>query len=325
MGKAIMMGLALLLTLPAWAEPLADQPALLFENGRLPRELLLERLQQVRFAFREMPAPGQRPRPWLRGYGLDGDWDAGASTLAYRTSGVALGVDRELGGQWMGGLLLALEQADADEEAASLGSDNRYLGLYATTRVYNQLGFKLGLLHAWHRLDARRWEMGQRLDSETRGRSLQLFGEASYAMDFREFSLSPFAGLSWQRGALDGFGEQGGSAARYRAGSHWQRSQLDLGWRLNKPWTLEHGRLAGRASLTLQLPLGEQRGAVTLFDAAGEPQRLPGRHSQGTAVRLGLSLDRELGGGRSLGLGYSGRFAEWGHEQALIARVSLAL
>ena len=52
-----------------------DQRALLLEGDRLPREAALDRLQQVRFAFREAaPEAGEWPL-WSRICGIQGSWD----------------------------------------------------------------------------------------------------------------------------------------------------------------------------------------------------------------------------------------------------------
>ena len=161
------------------------------------------------------------------------------------------------------------------------------------------------------------------LDGDGRARSLQLFGEASYAMDFRTFSLEPFAGLAWQRSRFDGVRERGGAAALWLAGGDEERAYLTLGWRLARPWTLDQGRLVGRASLALRQQLDDDRLSLRAWDAAGDPQPLRGRDLDASSLRLDLSLDHELGRGRYLGLGYAGRFAEQAREQALALRLSL--
>lgn len=323
--KGRIWGWALLgmLTLPAQAQLLVDQRELLLEDGRLPREAALDRLQQVRFAYREMPAAGQRWSTWLRGYGQEGEWRGAEPSLQLQSQGLVLGLDRPLAGQWMGGVLVSAGRAEADADAGHFAINSQHLGLYAATRVYHQLGFKLGLLHGWHQLEGRRQEGGVRLGGDTAARSLQLFGEASYAMDFRNFSLEPFAGLAWQRSSIDGFGERGGAGALQLDGGDEERAYLTLGWRLARPWTLDHGRLVGRASLALRQQLDDDRLALEAVDAGGERLALRGRDLDASSLRLDLSLDQDLGRGRYLGLGYAGRYAENAREQALAMRLSL--
>ena len=311
------------LTLPAQAQLLVDQRELLLEDGRVPREMALDRLQQVRFAFREMPAAGQRWSTWLRGYGQNGEWRGADPSLQLQSQGLVVGLDRPLAGQWMGGALLALGQSEADADSGRFVIHSQQLGFYAATRVYHQLGFKAGLLHGWHQLESHRLQGGTRLSGDTQARSLQLFGEVSYAMDFRNFSLEPFAGLAWQRSAFDGFGERGGADALQLDGGDEERAYLTLGWRLARPWTLEQGRLVGRASLALRQQLDDARLSLDALNASGEQARLRGRDLDASSLRLDLSLDHELGRGRYLGLGYAGRFAENAREQSLALRLSL--
>lgn len=311
------------LAMPVQAQLLVDQRDLLLEDGRVPREMALDRLQQVRFAFREMPAAGQRWSTWLRGYAQDGEWRGDEPSLRLQSHGLVLGLDRPLSGQWMGGALLSAGRAEADADTGRFAVDSQHLGIYAATRVYHQLGFKLGLLHGWHQLDGRRQEGGTRLGGDTSARSLQAFGEASYAMDFRDFSLEPFAGLAWQRSNIDGFGELGGAGALHLQGSDEERAYLTLGWRLARPWTLDEGRLVGRASLALRQQLDGERLSLVALDDGGAPQALRGRDLEESSLRLDLSLDRELGRGRYLGLAYAGRLAEQAREQSLAVRLSL--
>src|SRR5690606_12505484 len=90
------------------AQRLLDPRALLPDDSRVPREAALDRLQQVRFAFREaQPESGEWPL-WLRLQGNRGHWDGG---LQRHGEGLTLGTDRPLGGQWMGGGLLSLSRS----------------------------------------------------------------------------------------------------------------------------------------------------------------------------------------------------------------------
>ena len=84
---------------------LLDQRALLLNDSRLPREAALDRLQQVRFAFRESQAEADQWPIWTRVQGYHGHWDGG---LQRRGESLTLGLDRPFAGQWIGGGLVAL-------------------------------------------------------------------------------------------------------------------------------------------------------------------------------------------------------------------------
>ncbi len=305
-----MLGLlSVLAVLPAQAEQvLLEQRALLLDDSRLPREAALDRLQQVRFAFREAQAePGQWPL-WTRAYGLRGSWDGG---LERHGEGLIVGLDRPLAGQWIGGGLLSLSRSrlDADDGAAS--SDDAHIGLYAATRVYNQLGFKLGALYGQHRLDSG--------GDHASARSWQLFGESSFAIDFRDFTLEPFAGLALVQldsGALRSNGLR-------LAGADEEGGYLTLGWRLAAPWYWQQRKWVGRASLALRQDLGSDRLDGEATTDSGAVLQLQGREFERSSLRLDLGLDHQLCDDLYLGLTYAGQYAEDARDNALAARLSL--
>lgn len=284
---------------------LLDQRALLLEDSRLPREAALDRLQQVRFAFREAaPEAGEWPL-WARGYGIQGSWDGDG--LERHGEGLLLGLDRPLGGQWVGGVLAGVARSRLDHEQGHASSDSSHIGLYAATRVYNQLGFRLGALHGWHDLQ-----------HGGRARSAQLFGESSFALDFRDFTLEPFAGLALVH--LDADAQRGGDL-RLR-GADEEGGYLTLGWRLAAPWYWQQRKWVGRASLALRQDLGSDRLSGEATDARGERLRLQSREFERSSLRLDLGLDHELSRSLYLGLTYSGHYAEDARDNALALRLS---
>ncbi len=287
---------------------LLDQRALLLNDSRLPREAALDRLQQVRFAFRESQAEADQWPIWTRVQGDHGHWDGG---LQRRGESLTLGLDRPLAGQWIGGGLVALSQARLEDDADSGASDSAHVGLYAATRVYNQLGFKLGALYGQHRLDSG--------SDHASAYSWQLFGESSFALDFRDFTLEPFAGLALLR--LDG-GALRDNGLRLQAADE-EGGYLTLGWRLAAPWYWQQRKWVGRASLALRQDLGSDRLNAEAMSADGQRLRLQGREFERSSLRLDLSLDHELRDGLYLGLTYAGDYAEDARDNALAARLSL--
>jgi outer membrane autotransporter protein len=282
-------------------EPLLDQRALLLDDSRLPREAALDRLQQVRFAFREKQTQEGDWPLWSRAYGIHGFWDGG---LQRDAEGLLLGLDRPLGGQWIGGVLGGVSRSRLETDEQHLHSDSAHLGLYAATRIYNQLGFKLGALQGWHEL-----ERGER------ARSWQLFGESSLALDFRDFTLEPFAGLAYVQLDAPGQRERG----LRLPGADEESGYLTLGWRLAAPWYVQQRKWVGRASLALRQDLGSDRLASRAWSEEGDALRLQGREFERSTLRLDLSLDHELSERCYLGLTYAGHYA----EDALAARLSV--
>ena len=284
---------------------LLDQRALLLEDSRLPREAALDRLQQVRFAFREKQAQEGDWPLWSRAYGIHGSWDGG---LERDGEGLMLGLDRPLGGQWIGGVLAGVSRTRLDDTTDHSDSDSTHLGLYAATRIYNQLGFKLGALQGWHEL-----ERGER------ARSWQLFGESSLALDFRDFTLEPFAGLAYVQLDAPSQRERG----LRLPGADEESGYLTLGWRLAAPWYVQQRKWVGRASLALRQDLGSDQLTSRAWSEEGDALRLQGREFERSTLRLDLSLDHELSEHCYLGLTYAGHYAEDARDNALAARLSV--
>ena len=284
---------------------LLDQRAVLLDDSRLPREAALDRLQQVRFAFREKQAQEGEWPLWSRAYGIDGAWDGG---LQRDGEGLLLGLDRPLGGQWIGGVLAGMSRTRLEDDTGHADSDSTHLGLYAATRIYNQLGFKLGALQGWHEL-----ERGER------ARSWQLFGESSLALDFRDFTLEPFAGLAYVQLDAPSQRERG----LRLPGTDEESGYLTLGWRLAAPWYVQQRKWVGRASLALRQDLGGDRLASRAWSEEGDVLRLQGREFERSTLRLDLSLDHELSERCYLGLTYAGHYAEDARDNALAARLSV--
>ena len=294
--------------LAADARLLLDQRALLLDDSRLPREAALERLQQIRFAFREPAAgPGQWPL-WLRVQANRAELDG---SLERHAEHLTLGLDRPLGGQWMGGALLSLAQARLQADVGNVHSSSTHFGLYAATRVYNQLGFRLGALYGAHRLDSG--------SDHAAAHSWQLFGESSFALDYRDFTLEPFAGLALVR--LDSAALQG--AGVRLTGADEEGGYLTLGWRLAAPWHWQQRRWVGRASLALRQDLGSDRLTGRAVSSAGVPLTVRGRELERSRLRLDLSLDHALRDDLYLGLNYAGEYAAGARDHALAARMSL--
>ena len=297
---------ALLLVAPTLQadELLLNQRALLQDDARLPREAALDRLQQVRFAFREAAAEADEVPLWARTYAQYGSWDGG---LQRDGEGLLLGMDRALGGQWVGGGLLGVTRTRLEQDGDHRREHSQYLGLYAATRVYYQLGFKLGFIHGWHHP-----ERGS-------ARSQQVFGESSFALDFRDFTLEPFAGLALQRLDAGNVREPG----LRLPGADEEAGYLSLGWRLSAPWYVGSRKWVGRASLALRQNLGDDSLCSRALNGLGEPVTACSRAFERTGLRLDLGLDHELGRDLYLGLSYVGQFADDARDNTLAARLSL--
>ncbi|UUY06467.1 autotransporter outer membrane beta-barrel domain-containing protein [Pseudomonas sp. J452] len=303
-----------------------SQRSLLLDDSRLPREAALDRMQQIRFAFRERPAPAGQLQGWSRGYGGYGSWDGGNDSdgLERRSTGLLVGVDRPLTGMWMAGALAGVSRSELQaDEGGDSDVDSYHLAAYATTRYY-QLGFKLGAAYSWHELDSQRRSAGQRLRGNSQAASAQLFGEASYPLDFREFTLEPFAGLAYVHLDADSLHETGGTDALHLSGEQQDGAYLTLGWRLASAWQVRERRLVGRASLAARHGFFDDRAEAQAWQpATGQSFELSGREFERDQLRLDLSLDYQLAEQLYLGLTYAGQYADDARDNQLGARFSL--
>ena len=138
-------------------------------------------------------------------------------------------------------------------------------------------------------------------------------------MDYRNFTLEPFAGLALVHLDADArrFDGQRLVAAYEQAG------YLTLGWRLAAPWHWQQRKWVGRASLTLRQNLGSDRLRDEAVDGQGVLQQMHSREFERSSLRLDLSLDHELSRSLYLGLTYVGHYAEDARDNALAARLSL--
>ncbi|VXB61233.1 Autotransporter outer membrane beta-barrel domain-containing protein [Pseudomonas sp. 8AS] len=308
------------------AELPLSQRSLLLDDSRLPREAALDRMQQIRFAFRERPAPAGELRGWSRAYGGQGSWDGGSDSprLERRGAGLLVGVDRPLAGMWMAGALAGVGRSELQaDEGGDSDVDSYHLAAYATTRYY-QLGFKLGAAYSWHELDSKRRSAGQRLRGDSQAASTQLFGEASYPLDFREFTLEPFAGLAYVHLDADSLHETGGTDALQLSGEQQDGAYLTLGWRLASAWQLRERRLVGRASLAARHGFLDDRATAQAWQpATGQSFELSGREFERDQLRLDLSLDYQLSEQLYLGLTYAVQYAEDARDNQLGGRLSL--
>lgn len=308
------------------AELPLSQRSLLLDDSRLPREAALDRMQQIRFAFRERPAPAGQLQGWTRASGGHGSWDGSSDSarLERRSAAWLVGVDRPLTGMWMAGALAGVSRSELQaDEGGDSDVDSYHLAAYATTRYY-QLGFKLGAAYSWHELDSRRRSAGQRLRGDSQAASTQLFGEASYPLDFRDFTLEPFAGLAYVHLDADSLRETGGADALQLSGEQQDGAYLSLGWRLASAWQVRERRLVGRASLAARHGFLDERAEAQAWQpATGQSFELRGREFERDQLRLDLSLDYQLSEQLYLGLTYAGQYADDARDNQLGARFSL--
>ena len=119
--RAALAGLCVLLAAsPALGDSLAAASrAVLLEDSHFLRDAMSERIQQIRFSFREPPLDEGQAPAWVRAFGSHGSADADhrAPRRERDIGGLLLGSERKLGNWLVGGV--------GGYSATSVGSANR--------------------------------------------------------------------------------------------------------------------------------------------------------------------------------------------------------
>ncbi|MCO6055990.1 autotransporter domain-containing protein [Pseudomonas sp. MOB-449] len=298
--RATFVGLcALLLGGPAFGDSLsASSRATLLEDSHFLRDTVSERIQQIRFSFREPPLDEGQTPAWGRAFGSHGSADADhrAPHRERDIGGLLLGSERKLG-NWLAGVMGGYSATTVEVQGADADIHSLHLGAYAGTKIYNQIGVKLGAAWSGHDGDRRA------ADSD----SGQVFGELSYSLDFRDFSAEGFSELAYVRLDSDSLGTLGG-----------QRDEIGystFGLRGTTRIDLASGRrLTARISSGWRHAFSDSR----LEDESGAAVALTR-----DAFRLDAGLDYQLTEQAYAGLFYNGTYAEDARDNGLTARVSL--
>ncbi|WP_342246222.1 autotransporter outer membrane beta-barrel domain-containing protein [Pseudomonas sp. OTU5201] len=290
---------ALLLAAPALGDSLAAASrASLLEDSRFVRDAASERIQQIRFSFREPHLEEGQSPAWARAFGSHGSVDADhrAPRRERDVGGLLLGSERKLGNWLVGGMggysATSVEVQGADADIQSL-----HLGAYAGTKIYNQIGVKMGAAWSGHDGDRRAADAN----------SGQVFGELSYSLDFRDFSAEGFSELAYVRldsdsqGAIDSQRDEIGYSTFGLRGT----TRIDLA---------SGRRLTARISSGWRHAFSDSR----LEDESGAAVALTR-----DAFRLDMGLDYQFTEQAYAGLFYNGTYAEDARDNGLTARVSL--
>lgn len=299
-SPAILCGsCALLVALPTPGDELAAASrATLLEDSHFLRDAASERIQQLRFSFREPPLEeGQQPA-WARAFGSRGSVDADhrAPRRERDLAGMLLGAERPLG-DWLVGGMGGYSATSVDPSGAGADIHSLHLGAYAGTKVYNQIGVKLGAAWSAHDGDGRAAD----------GDAGQVFGELGYSLDFRDFSVEGYTELAYLRLDSDAIATTGSQRDELGYGTFGLRgtTRFDLG---------SGRRLTTRLGAGWRHAFSDSR----LQDASGGDAAL-----LRDAFRLDLGADYQLVEAAYLGLFYNGTYAEDGRDNGLTARLSL--
>lgn len=301
----------------------SSQSALLTGVG-LVRSDLLARMRMADDA----PAPGAQGPIWLSMIGgnvtLDGDRNA--AELGSQDWGFLIGTDGApewLGGDWRLGVAGGYTQTDfaVDDRLANGESDNLFLSLYSD-RHWGPLALRLGAAQSWHWIDSERRALGGELTGNTKGRTVQAFGELGYNFTFGAADIEPFANASYVHQHIDGFGEGGGAALTIEDADT-DLGFTTLGMRGSTLMSLSDTSLALHGLLGWRRTVGDLTPDSTHAFGGGTSFTIEGTPLARDAAVLGLGLNLSLSDTATLDIGYDGQST--GNTLAHSGRVRFAV
>lgn len=268
---------------------------------------------------------------WTQGYGTFGrvKGDGNAASFKTRNGGVLAGVEGSTAGGLVAGILAGHELASIAVEGDRSKADveSFIVGTYFG-RAFGPFEVIAGNVLASNQIETTREvafsDYSDKLTADYRSSTLQLFGEAGFAVETGVARFEPFTGLALAYLDTDAFKENGGDAAlKVRASSQalgtstvglrvhrhfaslWQGASLDV-----------HGSVAWRHSF------GEVTPVVTSSFAGSDPFNISGVPiDEHTLLVQGASFDltRQL----SVTTIYAGEFSNNAAVNSLRAGVSL--
>lgn len=306
----------------------------LVEDSHHVRDAVNNRLRQ---AFGDSVAAGNSARTqsvaglnatvWGQGFGSWGH-ASGAHGTAAKTerssAGFLAGADAEVFDNWRLGLAggYARSSIDVDQRLSSASVDSYHLALYSGGR-FGALGVRLGAAYTWNDADVRRGVafsgFADSASSSYRSGVAQIFGEASYAAQFGATAVEPFLSLAWVNLSSDRFHEFGGPAALVGKTGDMNTTFTTLGARVAHTFAMGEGRaLTARGTVGWRHAFGDVdprswmalSGGASSFNVTGAPIA---RNS----LLVEAGLDMNVAANITLGVAWTGQFAERAQDQSL--------
>ncbi|MEP0670658.1 MAG: autotransporter domain-containing protein, partial [Sulfitobacter pontiacus] len=269
---------------------------------------------------------------WTQSYGTFGraEGDGNAASFETRNGGVLAGVEGSTAGGLLGGILAGYEQASiaVDGDRSNADVESFIVGTYFGG-AFGPLEVIAGTVLASNEIQTTREVAfsgySDKLTTDYRSSTLQLFGEAGFAVETSLASFEPFAGLAFVYLDTDTFEENGGDAALKVRASSRALGTSTVGLRVHRhfagPWLgvgLDlHGSVAWRHSFGDVIP------SVTSSFAGSDPFNIGGvpldEHTLLAQMGASFDLTRRF----SITTTYAGEFSDNAAVNSLRAGVSL--
>jgi outer membrane autotransporter protein len=275
--------------------------------------------------FYKAPPPAAAPMPaqvyavWAQGLGSRGSLkgDGNAAQTDHSLGGVISGLDVTFNGSWRLGVAGGYSQSsfNSPDIAASGSSDSYHVSLYGGGRT-GAWGLRGGASFSWSDIITSRQIAVVNLAGLQRGdyaaKTTQVFGEVGHEFAFAAGVLEPFANIAYVN--VDGGVDETGVAAM-TGSSRLATTYTTLGLRGAKQLT---DTLTARSTLGWRHALGDITPvAVLAFQSGGAAFGLAGSPIARDALVAEAGLDLAVAPNASLGVSWSGQFADQSHINAI--------
>ncbi|MCS4230008.1 subtilase-type serine protease [Stenotrophomonas maltophilia] len=308
----------------------AATPLALVESSRYVRDAALSRAVGARSPQDDA---SQATGAWVQAIGGSGklDGDANTARTQSNTSGLLVGIDRDIGG-WQLGLLLGNGRTDtkqAQGRSAKARIDNTHVGLYAG-HSWGAFGLRGGLGYSRHDIDSSRQVAfagySDGLNASYDAKTKQAFIEAGYRFGGTQGGLEPYLQLARVEVDVDDVREQGGAAALTGRVADTATTVATVGVRFDKglkaafqqdAWLHVVGGVGYRRAS------GDRDGLAQLAFDGGSSFAVSGAPIADSAVVAELGLSAWLSPRQQLELGYNGQFGDESRDHGVNARWSV--
>ena len=247
------------------------------------------------------------------------DGDGNAASTSYSSNRILVGGDAEVGGGWRLGAAAGAGSGNFNVKGRSSdGSvDNYTMALYGGRgwdMGVGKLKVLLGAGYTRHDIKTSRSVNlvdAQSLDASYDGSTWQVFGDVGYAMPLAEnFSLEPYANVSWFKQRIDGFDESGGDAALTSSSTTAKLGTYTLGLRTAMVFPGKTNTVTLRGTLGWRHAFGDRdpSRSMSFIEGAGSSFSVVGAPIAQNMAVVGLGGEVGLGENFALGLNYDGQF-----------------
>lgn len=292
----------------------------ILQDGRIPREAILDRMSAVRAS---LAGANEDLDIWTTGYGTSSrlEGDGNAAGIDGTSAGLSVGADAAVSDEWRVGGMLGYGRTSLDRLA---DFDTYHLGLYAGG-TYGPLGLTAGAIYSVNEVSTARdvsfSNFEDRLTADYRSAMAQAFADISWTTKLDEMTLQPFANIAYLNLKTDGFREDGGAAALSAAGATDDITLSTLGLRWSADLVAGEIPFMVSGMLGWRHAFGDLTPSTGFTFAGGSPFLIEGVTIPRDAMVAEAGITVALTKSARLNLSYSGEFGSGAASHAAKANL----